>query len=56
MVFPLNFWLLFGLCMLVSAIGFKNYPRLGQLGGAEHQHRISGLSDVGCYHPAQSRF
>ena len=25
MVFPVNFWLLFGVCMLVSAIGFKNY-------------------------------
>ena len=25
MVFPVNFWILFGICMLVSAIGFKNY-------------------------------
>ena len=25
MVFPAFFWLLFGICMLVSAIGFKNY-------------------------------
>ena len=32
MVFPLNFWLLFGLCMLVSAIGFKNYVWFISLG------------------------
>ena len=25
MVLPLNFWILFGICMLVSSIGFKNY-------------------------------
>jgi len=32
MVLPLNFWLLFGLCMLVSAIGFKNYVWFISLG------------------------
>ena len=32
MVFPLNFWLLFGLCMLVSSIGFKNYVWFISLG------------------------
>ena len=32
MVFPMNFWLLFGLCMLVSAIGFKNYVWFISLG------------------------
>ena len=32
MVFPLNFWLLFGICMLVSAIGFKNYVWFISLG------------------------
>ncbi len=29
---PLNFWLLFGICMLVSAIGFKNYVWFISLG------------------------
>jgi len=32
MVLPANFWLLFGLCMLVSAIGFKNYVWFISLG------------------------
>jgi hypothetical protein len=32
MALPLNFWLLFGLCMLVSAIGFKNYVWFISLG------------------------
>ena len=32
MVLPMNFWLLFGLCMLVSAIGFKNYVWFISLG------------------------
>ena len=32
MVFPLNFWLLFGICMLVSAIGFQNYVWFISLG------------------------
>ena len=32
MVVPLNFWLLFGICMLVSAIGFKNYVWFISLG------------------------
>ena len=32
MVLPLNFWLLFGICMLVSAIGFKNYVWFISLG------------------------
>ena len=32
MVFPLNFWILFGICMLVSAIGFKNYVWFISLG------------------------
>ena len=32
MVFPVNFWLLFGICMLVSAIGFKNYVWFISLG------------------------
>ena len=32
MVFPANFWLLFGFCMLVSAIGFKNYVWFISLG------------------------
>ena len=32
MVFPANFWLLFGVCMLVSAIGFKNYVWFISLG------------------------
>ena len=32
MVLPVNFWLLFGLCMLVSAIGFKNYVWFISLG------------------------
>ena len=29
---PLNFWLLFGICMLVSSIGFKNYVWFISLG------------------------
>ncbi len=32
MVFPFQFWLLFGICMLVSAIGFKNYVWFISLG------------------------
>ena len=32
MVLSMNFWLLFGLCMLVSAIGFKNYVWFISLG------------------------
>ena len=32
MVFPLDFWILFGICMLVSAIGFKNYVWFISLG------------------------
>ena len=32
MVLPLEFWILFGICMLVSAIGFKNYVWLISLG------------------------
>ena len=32
MMLPLNFWLLFGICMLVSAIGFKNYVWFISLG------------------------
>ena len=32
MVFPMNFWLLFGICMLVSAIGYKNYVCFISLG------------------------
>ena len=32
MVFPMNFLLLFGICMLVSAIGFKNYVWFISLG------------------------
>ena len=32
MVLPMNFWLLFGICMLVSAIGFKNYVWFISLG------------------------
>ena len=32
MVLPLNFWVLFGICMLVSAIGFKNYVWFISLG------------------------
>ena len=32
MVFPINFWVLFGICMLVSAIGFKNYVWFISLG------------------------
>ena len=32
MVFPVNFLLLFGICMLVSAIGFKNYVWFISLG------------------------
>ena len=32
MVLPANFWLLFGICMLVSAIGFKNYVWFISLG------------------------
>ncbi|MBE6957757.1 MAG: DUF1295 domain-containing protein [Ruminococcaceae bacterium] len=32
MVLPSNFWLLFGICMLVSAIGFKNYVWFISLG------------------------
>ena len=32
MVLPINFWLLFGICMLVSAIGFKNYVWFISLG------------------------
>ena len=32
MVLPLNFWILFGICMLVSAIGFKNYVWFISLG------------------------
>ena len=32
MALPVNFWLLFGLCMLVSAIGFKNYVWFISLG------------------------
>ena len=32
MVLPFHFWLLFGICMLVSAIGFKNYVWFISLG------------------------
>ena len=32
MALPMNFWLLFGLCMLVSSIGFKNYVWFISLG------------------------
>ena len=32
MVLPMNFWLLFAVCMLVSAIGFKNYVWFISLG------------------------
>ena len=32
MVLPLEFWVLFGICMLVSAIGFKNYVWFISLG------------------------
>ena len=32
MVLPGSFWLLFGICMLVSAIGFKNYVWFISLG------------------------
>ena len=32
MVLPIDFWLLFGICMLVSAIGFKNYVWFISLG------------------------
>ena len=32
MALPMNFWLLFGVCMLVSAIGFKNYVWFISLG------------------------
>ena len=32
MVLPLNFWLLFAICMVVSAIGFKNYVWFISLG------------------------
>ena len=32
MVLPLEFWILFGICMLVSAIGFKNYVCFISLG------------------------
>ena len=32
MVLPLNFWILFGICLLVSAIGFKNYVWFISLG------------------------
>ena len=32
MVLPLEFWILFGVCMLVSAIGFKNYVWFISLG------------------------
>ena len=32
MVLPVNFWILFGICMLVSAIGFKNYVWFISLG------------------------
>ena len=32
MVLPVDFWILFGICMLVSAIGFKNYVWFISLG------------------------
>lgn len=32
MVFPPSFWLMFGICLLVSAIGFKNYVWFISLG------------------------
>ena len=32
MALPVNFWLLFGICMLVSSIGFKNYVWFISLG------------------------
>ena len=32
MVLPLNFWILLGICMLVSSIGFKNYVWFISLG------------------------
>ncbi len=32
MVLPLNFWILFGICVLVSSIGFKNYVWFISLG------------------------
>ena len=32
MILPIDFWILFGICMLVSAIGFKNYVWFISLG------------------------
>ena len=32
MTFPMNFWLLFAVCILVSSIGFKNYVWFISLG------------------------
>ena len=32
MVFPVEFWVLFGAAMLISAIGFKNYVWFISLG------------------------
>ena len=32
MILPVDFWILFGICMLVSAIGFKNYVWFISLG------------------------
>ena len=32
MALPVNFWILFGICMLVSSIGFKNYVWFISLG------------------------
>ena len=32
MAFPLDFWLMFGLCVVISSIGFKNYVWFISLG------------------------
>ena len=32
MTFPMNFWLMFGLCVVISSIGFKNYVWFISLG------------------------
>ena len=32
MAFPINFWLMFGLCVVISSIGFKNYVWFISLG------------------------
>ncbi len=53
MTFPVNFWLLFALCMLVSAIGFKNYVWFISLGYG-FSIAAEGLAMLLLYGPPQA--